>query len=199
MNKIIKVVFIVLVSTLTCVAQEQKKCEPPSLFDYDDDHTLMVEAKDLLTKPKCYDGVFVRTIGFYYRGFEISRLFCLDCDRSAAAWVDTGSFYAAMKQCTSAVNLKKLQSSDEVTYGVVVLGILKTNLGFDEQPKEIGSKRLSETRGGYGHMGAYDSEFSPICFEQVEVFSNSYMSQSAEGSKTRKRMSEWYKKAYEKL
>ena len=192
--------FVVIVCSLTCIAQERNNCVPPSLFDYDDDHALTIEASELLKQPKCYDGKFVRTIGFYYRGFEVSRLFCLDCPGTSVAWVDTGNFYAAMKRCTSADNLKKLWSKDEATYGVVVLGVLKTRLGFNEQPKDIGSKRMSDlARGGYGHMNAYDSEFSPICFEQVEAFSNAYMSQSPEGEKTRKQMSTWYARMYQKL
>jgi hypothetical protein len=193
-------IFIVLCS-LTCVAQEQKRCEPASVFDYDDDQTLTVEAKDLLTKPKCYDGMFVRTIGFYFTGFEVSRLFCLDCPETSVAWINTGNFYAAMKRCTSTQNLKKLSSKEMGTYGVVILGVLNTKLGFNEQAKDIGSKRLSDVvaRGGYGHMNAYDSEFSPICFEHVEAFSNAYMSQSAAGEKTRKQMSTWYARMYQKL
>ena len=169
MNKIVKptiFIFIVFVCSLTCIAQEQSRCEPPSVFDYGDDHTLNVEASDLLKQPKCYDGKFVRAIGFYYRGFEVSRLFCLDCNAGAVAWVEMDNFYAAIKQCTSPANLKKLQSKDEVTYGVVVLGVLKTRRAYNEKPKDIGSKRLGESIGGYGHMGAYDTEFSPICLSR---------------------------------
>lgn len=199
MTKVIGFALVIFVCSLTCIGQERNNCEPLNLFDYDEDHTLTVEARDLLKRPKCYDGMFVRTIGFYYRGFEVSRLFCLDCPPTSVAWVNTGNFYAAMKRCTSAENLKKL-SKDEVTYGVVVLGVLKTRLGFNEQPKDIGSKRMSDlVRGGYGHMNAYDSEFSPICFEQVELFSNAYLSQSPEGEKTRKQMSTWYARMYQKL
>ena len=148
MNTIIKATafaFVVFVCSLTCIAQERNNCVPPNLFDYDDDHTLTIEASELLKQPKCYDGMFVRTIGFYYRGFEVSRLFCLDCPGTSVAWVDTGNFYAAMKRCTSATDLKKLWSKDEATYGVVVLGVLKTRLGFNEQPKDIGSKPVSYT------------------------------------------------------
>ena len=193
--------FVVIVCSLTCVAQERNSCALPNLFDYDEDHTLTVEASDLLKQPKCYDGMFVRTIGFYQTGFEVSRLFCLDCPSSSVAWVETDNFYAPMKRCTSPANMKKLSSKDMGTYGVVVLGVLRTNLRFNEQPKDIGSKRFSDvtTRGGYGHMNAYDSEFSPICFEQVEVFNNEYMTQSPEGEKTRKQMSTWYARMYQKL
>ena len=191
--------FVVIVCSLTCVAQERNNCVLPNLFDYDEDHTLTVEASDLLKQPKCYDGMFVRTIGFYHRGFEVSRLFCLDCPGTSVAWVDTGNFYAAMKRCTSTENLKKL-SKDEATYGVVVLGVLKTRLGLNEQPKDIGSKRMSDlARGGYGHMNAYDIEFSPICFEQVELFGNAYLSHSAEREKALKRMTQWYERVYQKL
>ena len=204
MNNILKTttsLFIVFLCSFTCVAQEKKKCEPPSVFDYDADHTLTVEAKDLLKNPKCYDGMFVRTIGFYDTGFEVSRLFCLDCPNSNVAWINTDNFYGAMKRCTSPENLKKLSSKEMGTYGVVILGVLKTKLGFDEQPKEIGSKRFSDiaARGGYGHMNAYDTEFSPICFEQVEVFSSRYMSQSTERDKELKRMRDWYRRMFEKL
>jgi hypothetical protein len=201
--KIAAFAFVVFVCSLTPFGQERNKCAPPNVFDYDDDHTLTVEVGSLLKEPKCYDGMFVRTIGFYLQGFEVSKLFCLDCQDTGGAWVNTENYYAAMKRCTSAENLKKLRAKDEATFGVVVLGVLKTRLGFNNPtpPKDIGSKRMSElvTGGGYGHMNAYDSEFSPICFEQVEVFSNDYLTHSAEGEKTLKRMKQWYEKAYEKL
>lgn len=202
-NKIAAFAFVVFVCSLTSFGQERNKCATPSVFDYDEDHTLMVEAGSLLKEPKCYDGMFVRTIGFFLQAFEVSKLFCLDCQPTGVTWVNTENFYAAMKRCTSAENLKKLRSKDEATFGVVVLGVLKTRLGFNDltPPKDIGSKRMSDLvrGGGYGHMNAYDSEFSPICFEQVEVFNNEYLTDSAEGEKTLKKMKQWYKKAYEKL
>src|SRR4051812_24464004 len=95
-------IVIVFVCGLTAsFAQTQSNCTPPNIFDYDDDNTLTVEASNLLKQPKCYNGKFVRTIGFYRYGFEVSDLFCLECEGSGAAWVDTSNFYAAVKRCTS--------------------------------------------------------------------------------------------------
>jgi hypothetical protein len=200
------VIFLVVVfgcGLTVSFAQTQNKCEPPNVFDYDDDHTLTVQASELLKMPKCYDGKFVRTIGFYRYGFEVSNLFCLECEGSNAAWVDTSNFYAAVKRCTSPENLKKLESKNGKTLGVVVLGILRTRLTFENQsnPKDKDSKRMSElvSGGGFGHMNAYDSEFSPICFEQVEDFGNNYLLPSGADEKTLKRMKSWYDKAYDKL
>jgi hypothetical protein len=158
---------------------------------------LTVDAKSLLEKPKCYDGKFVRTIGFYSYGFEMSYLYCPDCGNNRLAWVNTENYYAAIKRCTSPENFKKLDSKNGATLGVVVFGILKTRLDFETQksPKDILSKRLSETVGGFGHMNAYDSEFSPICFEEVEAFGKYSI---VDDEKTQKRMKKWYEKMTEK-
>lgn len=187
----------IFVCSLTVFAQSQKDCEPPNVFDYDDENTLTVDAETLLEKPKCYDGKFIRTIGFYSYGFEMSSLYCPNCGNNRLAWVSTEKFYAAIKCCTSPENFKKIDSKKGATLGVVVLGILKTRLNFENQdsPKDIGSKRLSETLGGFGHMNAYDSEFSPICFEEVEVFSKYSI---VDDKNTLNKMKKWYEKMFQK-
>lgn len=194
----INIVFaVIFIFGMTAFAQSQKDCQPPNVFDYDDEHILTVNAETLLQKPKCYDGKFIRTIGFYSFGFEMSSLYCLTCGNNRTAWFNLENYYAAIKRCTSPENFKKLDSKNGATLGVVVLGVMKTKLTFENQdaPKDIGSKRLSETVGGFGHMNAYDSEFSPICFEEVEVFSKYSV---ADDEKTQNRMKKWYEKMIEK-
>jgi hypothetical protein len=117
---------IFLIFGLTVFAQSPNDCSPPDVFDYDDEHTLTVDAKTLLEKTKCYDGKFVRTISFYSYGFEMFSLFCPDCGNNRIAWVNTENHYTAIKRCTSPVNFKKLNSNNGATLGVVVLGIFKT-------------------------------------------------------------------------
>ena len=187
----------ILICDSSIAAQSKSDCPPPNVFDYDDEQTLTVDAETLLKEAKCYDGRFVRTFGFFSYGFEMSQLFCPDCGNNKLAWVNTSNFYAAIKRCTLPENLKKIELKNGAVLGIVVLGIFKTNLNFETQksPKDTNSKRISEF-GGYGHMGAYDSEFSPICFEEVEVFSK-YMITDDEN--TLKRMKKWYEKKSEKL
>jgi hypothetical protein len=188
----------ILICVSSIAAQSKSDCTPPNVFDYDDDETLTLDAETLLKEPKCYDGKFVRTFGFYSYGFEMSQLFCPNCGNGRRAWINTSNFYAAIKRCTLPENLKKIELKNGATLGIVVLGVFKTNLDFETQksPKDLNSKLISESIGGYGHMGAYDSEFSPICFEEVEVFSK-YM--VTDDEKTMKRMKKWYEKKSEQL
>jgi hypothetical protein len=196
----LSVIFIVLyfASGYSTFAQASNKCTSSSAFDYDDEHTLTIDAGLLLQEPKCYDGVFVRTFGFYSYGFEMSSLSCPDCGNKKVAWVNMEKFHAAIKRCTSPENFKKLTSKNGATLGVVVLGVLNTRLDFDDQssPTDIGAKRLSEMAGGFGHMNMYDNEFSPICFEQVEAFSTYSI---ATNEKTLRRMKQWHEKMSDKL
>jgi hypothetical protein len=57
--------------------------------------------------------------------------------------------------------------------------------------KDLSSKRLSETVGWFGHINAYDSEFSPICFKEIESFSQYSI---VDDEETQNRMKKWYEK-----
>lgn len=167
---------VIFVCNLAVSAQTQNNCI--STNSLNNDQILTVGANLLLKEPKCYDGKVIRTFGFYRFGFDASHLFCMDCENSDLALVNTSNFYLFIKRCSLKKDLKKVESKSNKILGVVVLGVLNT-------------------KGGYGVSGVYDSEFSPICFERVDVLSNDESSPATASPKTLKRMRDWYEEMTE--
>lgn len=170
------VIITVFVCSLTISAQTQNDCKPKNLLG--DNEILTVEANLLLKEPKCYDGQFIRTFGFYRLNLEAPLLFCMDCGNVNPAWFNTSNFFTVAKRCSSKQDFKEITSKKERVLGIVVLGILKT-------------------KGGYGAGKAHDIEFSPICFERVDFLTNDRSAPYTSDQKTTKQMRDWYQKMSE--
>ena len=185
--RIIGILLLCLFSTY--VSAQSTKCPTHSTFEYDDDGTLTLSVGELLEAPSCYKGRLVRVYGFYSNGFEISRLYATPDGKGKTSWLSSQPYYSVVKRCTAPLDLKKL-NRDGGTFGVVMLGLINTKAGIDEADiqSDLGSKRISETRGGFGHLNAYNTEFTTMCFERVEQFSKYSI---VDDAKLLNKMSKW--------
>lgn len=135
-----------------------------------------VPLEELLSHPKCYENKIVRTYGIVRYGPEMVELSCPNCLTADVTWFGYRNVY---ERCTIPAVKSEMKSAAKErgsNTGVVAVG-------------KLGAQ------GGYGHMNAYQFQFTIICVDEASVLVKSGMLPEAMNEKDRKRISDWYQKA----
>jgi hypothetical protein len=159
----------------TTLKSEKDLCEETRIL-LTSSEPLTFTFSDIEKLPQCFDGRFVRIAGVYRSVFENSDFY--DPMGKASAWLAFDPFYPAIKRCSPPNALKLLNRDAGATFGVIALGILKTN-------------------GRFGHMRGWKNEFQIICLDEIKDFSKSGAVFQYQTPQVQKQILEWYSKKRE--
>ncbi len=152
-------ILIVLYLSLNAVAQTKQDVSNAPVVDY----------CDLIREPALYDQKLIRVRTFYMVGFEASLFNKLDC-RGKDVWV---RFDSSFEKRTKSKILKKFNRLTDTSpnkksdsgYQTRMIEVLAVGRFEGVKPTvKIGNVTRSR---GFGHLGAYDFQFTVFAIEEV--------------------------------